>query len=152
MVEQAAQKRMQIKPAEITARVNFGTDATPGETYQDWPKEFFVLQSIDLLTYTDVFKAFTDEATFCKLQAVKEITGSRQRVVGLVSDPNFQVQEQMTAIQISLDGVIPPDQLLALYQKTQEAGHYMPAVQKQGMEGNVFTIFTIIPGYARLVG
>jgi hypothetical protein len=140
-----------INTSASAGRINFKVDPDENAVYREWPKEFFVLQSVDVLTYDQVLDAFTDEPTFCGLQAVNSITGSRQRVVGLIQDPNDVVKEQMTAIQISLDGIISADVMLALHQNAQAAGHLLLPKRQEGMEGNTYTVLTVIPGYEALV-
>ncbi|WDS62173.1 hypothetical protein [Pseudomonas phage D6] len=132
---------------ELTPHVDFLVDPTPGEEFPEWPRQMFPLQSVTALTYRDVHKAFNDEDTFHSLQAVETITGSGQRRFGIVEDPNPEGNAILMGITVSLAGIIPADQMLALHTAAQVAGHLMMPKKQLSLEGNNYTVFTLIPDY-----
>lgn len=139
------ERHLNINVEQHAGTVKFKVDADKDASHPAWPNELFPLQSVPHLTYMDVYAAFTDEDTFHSLQAVSEISGSFQRYFGPIEDPNGD--GKLTAIKISLAGIIPADQLMALYDKTGEAGHWMLPVVTCSTEGNTYSVFTLIPQY-----
>jgi len=154
--------RMSLKTADgknipVMAQVGCGTvefsvDVDNDAQYPAFPRQFFSIQSITTLTYLDVHKAFTDEDTFHALQACEAIFGSGQRRYGNVDDPNPESDKVFKGISISLAGMIPADQMMALYIFAQDAGHMMLPKMQVSSEGNTYTIFTLIPNYEALCG
>ncbi|QBJ02798.1 hypothetical protein MZD04_gp272 [Pseudomonas phage Psa21] len=138
-----------ISVSSVAGKVSFGTEADPTEVYQDWPARFHVLDSVDFLTYEQVLKAFTDEDTWFKLDAVHDaINEAGQRLVNIGYDDD--IGTAVKRMTVSLPGIMPPDVLKALYEKVRDAGHLLYPVRRMGIDSTTFTVFTIVPGYAAL--
>lgn len=138
-----------IIPADLdNANVSFGVEADENAVYRPFPAQIHMLESVDFISYEAALLCMTDENTFFQLQSVKEITGDGQRCVKMIPDP-FEDTGEVTAIVVSLPGIVQPDVLLALYQEAGKAGHHMMPTLRHGIGSCEYTVFTLIPHYKR---
>lgn len=144
----------EVAPTEIPpvvfnsppVNVKFGVDADKDTVYAPFPAQIHMIDSIDFISYDAALLCMTDENTFFQLQSVDKITGAEQRCITVIPDP-FVDDEQVTAITVSLPGIMSPDVLLALYQNSGKAGHHMMPTLRRGIGACEYTIITYIPHY-----
>jgi hypothetical protein len=130
-------------PNDKVGTVKFGVDNVDDVVREPFPAKFHVLDSVDFITYDQVLKAFTDEATFFGLQCVMQLTGENQRYVGPVDLD--EGDGTVNGIIVTLPGIIDPAEAFSLYTEVQKAGHYMAPARRFGQGGCSFTVFKLIP-------
>lgn len=150
MTENVLQKQLDINVDPHAGTIKFSTTLPEDNAPREWPKEFYVRQSVNILTYDDVYDYFTNDDKWFSLSAVKMITGSGQRRVGEIDNPYGT--GKCLAMSICLDGVIDAATMNSLFTMVQQAGHLMLPKYQSGAEGSTVTVFTIIPQYEMMYG